>query len=380
MEYILISILTLTLFYVRNNYFKHAQIRECDDFHYGRVNKISYVAIILLILFAGLRAYTIGYDVPNYYKNFQLILENKDLADGHSFELLYNLINLMCAYIFGESGFTFVLIICSAIIVFSVAYTAKQLSPDIALSMFLFVAVDVYLRGFGQIRQCVAIAILMLSVVCIAKKKPVLFVLCNVLAMLFHETSIIFLPTYLFVYINKKSKWQYISYGVMLGAAGIFCIFEELIIKIVCDIFSLKYYDLYVVQGLGIEKLTTFGCFEIIFNVLIFMFFLVYKIWYEKKNKQNIGKGYNLFLSLYLCAVLFYLVSAICGRPTLYGRLVYYFFWALIMLVPYFLKTIENKKVYYLFYVLMLFAGLIYLICSIYAIDAYGIMPYQCVI
>lgn len=380
MEYILIAILTLTLFYVRNNYFKHAEISACEDLNFKKANKISYVAIILLILFAGLRAYTIGYDVPNYNINFQLILESKKLDGGHKFELLYNLINLICAFIFGESGFTFVLTICSVIIVFSVAYTAKELSPDIALSMFLFVSVDVYLRGFGQIRQCVAIAILMLSVICIAKKKPILFVLCVVVAMLFHETSIIFLPTYLFVYINKKSKWQYIFYGVMLGLAGIFCILEKPIIKLVCDIFSLKYYDLYVVTGLGIEKLTTFGWFEIIFNVLIFGFFLAYKIWYENKNKKNVGKGYDLFLSLYFCAVLLYLVSAICGRATLYGRLVYYFFWALIMLVPHFLKTIENKKVYYLFYALMLLAGLIYLICSIYAIDAYGIMPYKCVI
>ena len=379
MEYLLIAILTYTLFFIRNNYFAKSYA-GVDETKVENYNKVSYLAVIILILFAGLRAFSVGYDVPNYYKNFELILESKDLSDGHSFELLYNIINLMCAYIFGESGFTFVLIICAAIILVCVTFTAKNLSPDISLTMFLFVTVDVYFRGFDQLRQSVAIAILMCAVVFVVKRKPIMFIFFVLLATLFHNTSLIFLPVYLFNYINKKNVIQYSFYGVVILVAAVFCIFEKQIIKIVCDIFGLSYYDQYVAAGFGIEKLTTIGWFEIVFNVLIVGFFLIYKIWYEKKNKKQISSNYNLFLGLYFCSTILYLVSAICGRPSLYGRLVYYFFWSLIILVPIFISTIENKKWKMAMQCVMMLVGFLYLILSIFLIDAHGIVPYVSVI
>lgn len=110
MEYIIFAVIVYALFLLENK--KSSTMKDVKNLKYGkRQSRISIVAIVLMILFAGLRNYTIGYDLPNYKKNFDLIYNNNDLK-GHSFEKCFQVLNYCCSKIFGNIyGFNAMLLV-----------------------------------------------------------------------------------------------------------------------------------------------------------------------------------------------------------------------------------------------------------------------------
>lgn len=381
MQYLAVSFITLLLYAFKNKQIKNVFLNNHNEKTFNikddnKQQKISFIAIFILILFAGLRGKTVGYDTANYFKSIQQMQQYGNISYGHDYEFLFTLLNYLCMIVFGaDIGFTVVLIISSLIILIFVNLTAKYFSPNITMTMFLFVSVDVYLRGFGQLRQGIAISILMFSLIYCVNKKPISFLACVFLAMQFHKTAIIFIIVY-FIY-NVKWKDYYYLFGLIIAIA--FCIFNNQIIKFICDIFKFDYYDTYIKTGYGVQRFSIIGYLELFVYVIIFLFFWVFKKKYEQKHKL-IGKNYNLFLNLFYFAILFYIIAFILQKPELFGRIIYYFFWSLIFLVPMFLDKLKNSYYYKTVSMFMLEIGMAYLIFSIFVIDAYGISNYQSVL
>ena len=172
MIYISVALATYVLFYCKKydtkNKFNFDLKRQN---HWS--NHISIWAVIILVVLAGFRTSSVGYDLRNYESNFKAINYHRDIRLGHSFEYFFQILNLLCAYVGGELfGFNLLLIITALIELFCVLYCAKKVSPDIALTMFLYITLGVYLKAFDQVRQGIAIALLMVSVVFALEKKP----------------------------------------------------------------------------------------------------------------------------------------------------------------------------------------------------------------
>lgn len=375
MEYVLFSIIIYCLFYNKNS--SHFNKESIKLLQYGKKKQqVSIIAVILLILFAGLRNYTIGYDLPNYKNNFDIISDSGNLELGHAFEYLFQLLNLACASSFGNSfGFNALLLLISTIEVLCVIYAAKRMSKDISLTMFLYVALGIYLKSFDQVRQGVAIALLMCATVSIMDKKPFNFIWFVFAASLFHKTAIIFIFMYVLVFSNTN-KFNY--FFVLLSALGIVVFYLDgyRLIQLVCDTFSLDYYDRYIVSNYGKLPLTTVGVLEIIATTLAFVALFVYSQVKQSKGCR-MPVSYNVLLNLFLCSVIFYYISAISGTVLIFERFIYYFFWSLIFLIPSFLNTVKNQNIKKVFKVACLVVGCCYLFASTIIIDAYGIMPYS---
>lgn len=374
MIYLCIAILVYALFFFKNNYnpcYKPVNLIENKK---KRNTKISVIAIIILIAFAALRATTVGYDTPNYYLNFTRIAEANEISNGHNYEFIFQLINWFAAGLFGKQGFFFVLLICETIILCCVAYCSKKLSNDVILVFFFFVTIDIYLRGFDQLRQSVAIALLMCATASLLNKDFCRYFAFVFLAFMFHKTSIIFAPIG-FCCLLKTDKSRLIFYIAIALCAAVFCVFATQIISIVCNILHLDYYDKYIVTGLWRQELSTIGHIEIVISIAIFFAFYLFKLWCNKKTIA-LPKSYNLLLDIYFFSCIFYIISGVCQSPTIYGRLVYLFFWPIIFLAPQIISVIENRRIKTLLYICELILALGYLIATTFVIDAYGIMPY----
>lgn len=376
MIYVCIALITYMLYDLDRLFFKQREKfyslkrekRYLTDYF-----KFSYLALSILILFAGLRTSSVGYDMLNYENNFQLIADRLDANNGHNFEIFFQLLNLICAFIFGKKlGFNMMLLFSAAIIVLCVNFATRKMSPNVPMSIYLFVTVGGYLRSFDQMRQGIAIAILMCAVASAIKKKPfqyLMFVLC---ATLFHKAAIIFLPVYFF----DKIKFRYINYIAILVLAFLFSMFYVEILKFFCALTRFDYYEKYIVTKFGVQDLTLIGKFEIIADLFILLFFLIYRYLFKKKF-DKIPQNYDMFLNIFFMSFIFYIVSAITKTQLLFGRLIYYFFWALIFIVPIFLNSLDrNKKTTRILYISCLIVGMLYLILSIYMIDANGVANY----
>ncbi len=327
------------------------------------------LAIALLIAFPTFRPFTVGYDTPNYYNNFNTILANKGIANADNFEIGYQLINLIGAILFGKYGIYFVFAVCYSIIVLSVVYLSKKLSYNNLLTIFLFVTVEFYLRSFGQLRQCVAIAIVVFAFKFIIDKKPIAYCACVVVATLFHSSAIILLPLYLLNFINTNKK-QLIFYSIFMIFALLSGVLEDKVVVLAkkLNIPFISKQNL----NIWIQDLSLVGKLEIIVFSLIFVLLLVFKFIVERKG-EKVDKRYNIFLSTFYMAVLVEIVAGLCHKPHLYGRMIYYFFWAIIFLLPEVLKYVKNKKLNCLLKLSFYCFGFGYLIVSI-IINAYGIV------
>lgn len=374
MIYICIALLVYALFFFKNEYATANSYTNLKDKYQLKNKQISYLAILILIVFASARATTVGYDTPNYNLNFLEIAKNNKISDGHNFEPLFQIINWLAAVLFGKSGFSFVLFICELIILACVVYSGKRLTTNLTLAVYFFVTIDVYLRGFGQLRQSVAIALLMCATSSLLNKDFCRYFAFVILAFMFHKTSIVFAPIG-FCCLLKTDKSRLIFYIATALCAAVFCVFETQIISIVCNILHLDYYDRYIVTDLWTQELSTIGHIEMVIIIAIFFAFYLFKLLCNKKAIA-LPKSYNLLLDIYFFSCIFYIISGVCQSPAIYGRLVYLFFWPIIFLAPQIISVIKNRRIKTLLYICELILALGYLIATTFVIDAYGIMPY----
>ena len=330
------------------------------------------VALILLIILAGFRSEHVGYDTYNYYKNIEIMSELNDFNSGFEYEVLYKFICFIAIKIFGDVNlsFMFMCIVCETIIIVCIHTAFKKMSPNIALSMFLFVTVDLYLRGYDQLRQCVAIAVLILGCKFMLDHNICGYISMNIFAFLFHKTAIIFIPIALLYWINKKNV--YINYILIVLITVFYCLFNNEIAEFISYILKRDYANPIFKAD---NEFSTIGILELCCNTLIFMFFFVYMI-YCRRKKIQLDNKYYIFLNMFFSSLAFFYISAICGSQLQYERMAYYFYWSLLIMVPLFLDTLTNKKLKNITTIGMMLCGMGYLIVSI-IINANGCIPYN---
>ena len=162
-----------------------------------RVNRLTIISIIWLVLFEGLR-WEIGTDWDSYYGAFTYDIESH-MDAGYLFlnRLIRN---------FTSSYTAFVLTI--TLFVYGVMFiTIRKYSPNALMSLCIYFCSMVGLWGCN--RQILATMICILSLKFIQEKRLMLFMMTVFFACLFHKTAIIFIPAYFLFNLNYSQKQAY---------------------------------------------------------------------------------------------------------------------------------------------------------------------------
>ena len=118
-----------------------------------------------------------------------------------------------------DGDFQILLLLIAIIIEIIVAILIYRYSPIPWLSFAMWNCLGFYVFGFSAVKQSLAMAILMLSYICIIEKKPKMFVVWTLLATAIHLPALAFLPAYP---ISKlKLNFKTIA-GYIVSAVAIF--------------------------------------------------------------------------------------------------------------------------------------------------------------
>ncbi len=334
------------------------------------VVKMCALMALILILVAGLRAYTVGYDTINYFEYFKF---KQVYSDNVVYEPLYELINLIV--IKAGLPFTFVLLICTTIVIFAFALVINRYSASASLSFFLLVALGIFGNSFNAVRQYLALAVFLISIRFIIDGKFVLYMLCCVVAFYFHSSAIVLFPVYFVRYIKLDLKFIIVSLFSMVTLA--FCLGP--IVKLVSKLTNFNYYERYFFND---EFKQPISLYYILYSTGMLVVFLLFYAFNKKKSSEMSkvdSKIFNMFLMFFYISVCIRIFGTYSGMFSLINRFSLYFFFSIIIIIPFLIKYVDGKyKSIILFLILIL--GVVYNVVSAVFRKSNGVYPYKMVI
>lgn len=291
-------------------------------------------------------------DYENYIYEFGLITGGGVSNTEPLFQLIVRLA--------GQAGFDFVLVQALYCVL---GYTflllcIRDYSANFAFSVILYVGMGFYmLLGMNQIRQFVALMILLYAYRYIPQGKFIPYAVLTVVAMLFHETAIVMLPVYFILRINLRAT-HFIAAIAVLAPINLF---HNQILTLLFRLFKPQYLGTaYQTRGLYLDITTTFMSLAVC--ILLFV--------YRKRVAQG-GALEVLFAKMFLISTL---ITSLCVWLPENARFAYYFNIPAIVLIPSVVMREENKRLRYL--ILGGFSAAYFLILFIQA-PKWGVIPYD---
>lgn len=283
-------------------------------------------SLLLLILFFGLRGY-IGYDWYSYKPNFDKMVTIGELLKGNT-QVLYSGYELgfqiYTSFIKTLTNNYFIYNFINVSVDFIILYfVIKRFSKYPILSLLLFFSIYGVALEIDMIRNAKSIMLFLLSIKYIEERKILNFGVLNILGILFHYSSIFYLPMYFIL--NAKWNKKFILFLFILG--NIYYLSD---IRIVMRI--IKEYNTFLPTGIG-AKLS--GYFSIIpldfplgFSLYYFERVIMFLLcWFVSDNLKNKKYGNIMLNSLYISIFFFLYLSEFSIVAMRFGLLFIYSYW-----------------------------------------------------
>lgn len=302
--------------------------------------KIFLFFSCILFLFSFIRWET-GTDWDPYYQFFEYC----NLIGESEFEWGFTLLNQGVKFLL--NSYTFLLFIC-AIFLFAFQSAAISRLSWFPLISLLFMWSSEF-AGVFFVRQSIATAILLYSVIAIRDKRFIRFLLLVGLAMLFHRTSVIFLPAYWFY--HRSFTTGQLLFGILISCVCSYftaLIFNSIggmvggVVKSKIDAYMDMQGENFGTQ-ISATQIIVKGFISKIFLFLVFVFFIT-------GSYKRECRGY---LNLYALGIMLYFATA--AVSTAFARLSIPYNSMQFVLFPFVFCSLANRQTKLLFFVLFLF-------------------------
>ena len=310
---------------------------------------MAFISMIEISIIAGFRNNNVGRDIDVYvYPLFRSCLTNNlyTLIKDPNIEPLFLIILFVNTKLLGDYHLT--LFVIEFVTVFSIYFYGfknyKNVNFTILISVFLFVFFN---NTLVMMRQFVSVSLIFISTHFFKEKKYIKTILLFLLALAFHDTAIISLIIYVFIFLeysfsNSSNKLLIVKIFTLIVAIFVVLFGDKLVyyftfyVPILPERFFRYFSSSYIEEGLH------FSIINFTFKILVLIMAII--INNKKKSHQS-----NLAVSFILIDILIYLLS-LRIEPIL--RLGYYFtIISYSFVIPSFGKIIvENRKYKPLFY------------------------------
>ena len=285
-----------------------------------------WISFALIFFMFALRHQSMGVDL-GYGKTWTGYLWAFDKINSYTWQEVFALesfLNYEKGYViftkFVGSIFNnrqFFLAVCAFVSAFPVALGIRKKSPDATFSIFLYMALPVFLMLFSGLRQAIALGLCFYALILTEEKKPIRFVLTVFLACFFHFSAILFYVVYPLYWIKLNFNLRIISVAIL----PIVFLFRVPLFKIVGPFL---------------------GAYEPDYNGainLLILFCVLYSFcssYFE--NNERINGYLNVFYVACGCQIL-------GNISTVAVRVGYYFMMALIILLPLAIDEYSGKDI-----------------------------------
>lgn len=305
---------------------------------HGRPSKVlNYGIVILLIaylsLFAGLRT---GYnDTYTYMSSYKTMAAFPDILTDFSWKLGDNPGFVLLNSLMKTAGFsaqTFVLFYSTTFVAIAIIFL-KRYSDSFTLSIFLFVCAYGYLFSMAAIKQCASIAIGLIAIHYMLKKKWISYVLIISLAAMFHPYILLFL---LMPFLRFK-PWTRKTWILLLTAVGAGLFLPQIIGTVV---------DAAALLGDGYDATKFIGEGVNIFRVLVASVSVLLTLVFRRLVIGNDTQD-NIFIN---CCFLYASIMfvGLFGTANYFGRLANYFVLFPAIVLPMILKKLPTRDRHFL--------------------------------
>lgn len=227
------------------------------------------------------------------------------LDEWLNYERGYVLFNKLIGSIFQNRQFFLAAV--AFVSLFPVFFIIYRESKDRVLSCFIYLGLPVFCLLYSGLRQNIAIGIVLLSLYCMRKKKPIPFILLVLLASTFHDSALLFLVAYPLYYLRINRAVRTVTLALL-----------PLVYLLRVPLMELVF--LVLGRPAAIEDTGAVFLF-LLFSVLYVLLFLL----------SDDSEEHNGLLNLFFVACL---IQALAGLYNTATRLGYYFTFPLLFLLP----------------------------------------------
>lgn len=329
-----------------------------EDVYESRANLfMALMTFSMIIFFAGMRSY--GADTGAYIKMFNeypLFSEAKDIIfDDTAREPGFRLFSILIKTFISDNYnvWFFIIAIISGICVIVPLY---KYSCNFGISVFLFMTSCQFTWMFNGIRQFLVVSIIFACTGLILKNKTVLYIVIVCLLSTIHQSALLLIPMY---FIAKGEPW---NKRTMLFVA---CI-------ILAMLFTSKFTNLLTDVVEQTDYATSVNEFKDtddgvnVIRILVESVPIIIAFIYRNKIKNKLTPIIKLSINMSLISSGLYIISKIAKSGVLLGRLPIYFSMYNLILLPWLLNNIFEKREKDLIYYIMIicyFGFFYYQIC-----------------
>ena len=295
--------------------------------------RLVFIIALQMFLILSLRADTLGVDLENYkqfYEFYQTlsfgeIMRGFRLIGGSTHDLGVESGYVLLNWVVGRLGFSFhsFLVFYAAIVVGSVSLFIYRYCENAALGFATFISLGAFVSFFGILRQSLALAIFLLAIPALERRKPIRFFLIVIIAGLFHQSLFIAAVLY-FVVKLKANKALYVIFVVASLALTVITpvLYNNVVFPIIVKLGRYYYLN-------DFEWNNMFAVMMVL--AVFFMFF------FKNREREDNSMQCGFLMSLPLQALAFYLpiFSRLSGAV---------FFNFVCVLLPNTLSRIENRN------------------------------------
>lgn len=304
--------------------------------HNKRITKQCYVIASLLFIGIGGLTKVNGLDFDAYLSIFNYSISFTDIGEFVQFEPFFL---LLCSLFPSYEVFIFVFMIIN---LYLISKTIFRYSPYPCLSLFVYISIYYLLGPMGQLRQAIALSIMIYAWRFFSDKKFLLFIL---VASLFHYSALLCLVIY-FIPNKLYEKKVYIIFIIL--AFVLFLPAQKLMINILTHFIG----SIDSIIGAKLEIYMSREEAIISIPLLMYKLMITFLLLLKRKNLLAISSIFPKLLNMYIFSLSLYLFLSFSG--TINGRLTLYFSLSEILLLPLLFEVLRKQQIRFIIYPLIL--------------------------
>lgn len=307
---------------------------------------VAVVTFAVIVFFAGMRS-KVG-DTTSYiqmFNNYPLLFNSQDVvfAEGAR-EPGFRLFSILIKT-FISDNYNAWLSIIAIISGICVMYPLYKYSCNFGVSAFLFMASCQFTWMFNGMRQFLVAAVIFSCTGLILKNKTLLYIIIVCILSTIHKSAFILIPMY---FIAQGEPWNKRTL-LFIGCIILAMIFTSKFTNLLTDVVEQTDYA----SSVNEFKNTDDGTSPI--RILVESIPIIMAFIYRNKIKEKLTPIIKLSINMSLIASGLYIISNIARSGILLGRLPIYFSLYNLILLPWLLNNIfEKKEKNFVYYIMIL--------------------------